>query len=57
MLSRIEGVAGSPEKPLSELGRVSYLAYWRSVVLDYLHAHASELVSVKGILSPDIILE
>lgn len=36
-MSRLEGQPGSPEKPLSDLGRVSYGAFWKSVVVDYLH--------------------
>uniref|UniRef100_A0A674F372 Histone acetyltransferase n=1 Tax=Salmo trutta TaxID=8032 RepID=A0A674F372_SALTR len=37
LLSKQEGQPGSPEKPLSDLGRLSYMAYWRSVVLECLH--------------------
>lgn len=37
LLSKREGQPGSPEKPLSDLGRLSYTAYWRSVVLECLH--------------------
>ncbi|VDD80733.1 unnamed protein product [Mesocestoides corti] len=36
LLSRIEGMPGSPEKPLSELGRLSYESYWRSKVLPFI---------------------
>ncbi|KAM9476834.1 histone acetyltransferase KAT6B isoform 1-T2 [Clarias gariepinus] len=49
LLSRREGQAGSPEKPLSDLGRLSYLAYWKSVILEYLHNHPDKSVSIRGI--------
>uniref|UniRef100_A0A8C6VWK5 histone acetyltransferase n=1 Tax=Nothobranchius furzeri TaxID=105023 RepID=A0A8C6VWK5_NOTFU len=49
LLTRREGQAGSPEKPLSELGRLSYLAYWKSVILEHLYKHPDKHISVKGI--------
>ncbi|GAV03561.1 hypothetical protein RvY_13962-2 [Ramazzottius varieornatus] len=52
LLSRVEGQHGTPEKPLSELGQISYHAYWRSAILDFFleqRQKSSTKTSIKAI--------
>ncbi|OLN96014.1 Histone acetyltransferase mst2 [Colletotrichum chlorophyti] len=42
LLTRVEHKTGSPEKPLSDMGLVSYRNYWRLVLCRYLLDHIAE---------------
>uniref|UniRef100_A0A3Q1J537 Histone acetyltransferase n=1 Tax=Anabas testudineus TaxID=64144 RepID=A0A3Q1J537_ANATE len=50
-LSKLESTVGSPEKPLSDLGKLSYRSYWSWVLLEILRDFRGTL-SIKD-LSPD----
>ena len=55
-----EGKVGSPEKPLSDLGQLSFRSYWTQVILDVMHTHRGnlsikEISAMTAITTADII--
>ncbi|XDG06020.1 hypothetical protein ABKA04_005635 [Annulohypoxylon sp. FPYF3050] len=42
LLTKVEEKTGSPEKPLSDMGLVSYRNYWRLIICKYLIDHMPE---------------
>ena len=61
-LSRQDGILGSPERPLSDLGLISYRSYWKDVIVRYILTlqddqkfSIRELSLQSGILQNDLV--
>ena len=59
-LSRKEGRVGTPERPLSDLGLVSYRSYWAHVLLSIMQSHRGaisikQLSEMSAIKTDDIV--
>lgn len=52
-LSKKEGKVGTPERPLSDLGLLSYRGYWTRVLLDILKKHKGN-ISIKVIVAAQL---
>uniref|UniRef100_A0A182M5L7 histone acetyltransferase n=1 Tax=Anopheles culicifacies TaxID=139723 RepID=A0A182M5L7_9DIPT len=61
LLSRVEGKPGTPERPLSDLGRVSYHQYWCSTLLAYFYLNRNDKLTLDmisretGMIARDIV--
>ncbi|KAK9835037.1 hypothetical protein WJX81_006025 [Elliptochloris bilobata] len=48
-LTKKEGGFGTPERPLSDLGNVSYKSYWIRAILEVLHAGRGSMMSIQDV--------
>ena len=55
--SLIEGRAGTPEKPLSDLGRETYLAWWSQRLIDCIRAHKNDCFTLQDMMRETAITE
>jgi len=49
LLSKVEEKVGSPERPLSDLGLITYQSYWKEALLRFLANYEEKNVSIKSI--------
>ncbi|KHJ99047.1 MOZ/SAS family protein, partial [Oesophagostomum dentatum] len=56
LLSRKELMTGTPERPLSDLGRISYASYWRTSLFEYIHEHIPKNSTKKLLLTGTLSL-
>ncbi len=56
-ISLKEGKLGTPERPLSDLGRISYYRWWIQKIIDFFRVHQNENFSIADIIKETGIIE